>query len=368
MATKNKHILLVSSEFPPLPGGIGHHAYNLAQHISAENIGVSVIADQRTVTGQEERDFDGKLNFKVHRVALQRFRFIMYFTRIWLLFTHVKTADVVMASGKFSLWIVAFVSLFYKRNYVAVIHGTEVNFTHKTLKKAVERSLKRFAKVIAVSQYTKSLVAEVHPNIVVIPNGIDLKTLAAVSPERLDLKGSPKLITVGNVTARKGQLNVIKQLPELLKVYPDLHYYIVGLPTEKAAFLEVAEALGVAHHITFHGRASHQEFYNFLHSCDVFVMLSQHTTTGDVEGFGIALLEANYFGLACIGATGCGIADAIKDGYSGRLVSNTSSVQFIDALQDIMSHKDSYREQSKIWAHQYSWSSIIKTYLKAIYS
>lgn len=358
----------MSSEFPPLPGGIGQHAYNLAQYITAQKIGVSVITDQRRVLGTEEAVFDQTLDFKVYRVALKRFRLLMYFTRIWLLFKHIKTADVVLASGKFSLWIVAFVSLFYKRNYIAVIHGTEVNFSHKILKIAVERSLKRFTKVIAVSEYTKSLVAEVHPDIVVIPNGIDLKTLDGISPKRLDLKGSPKLLTVGNVTARKGQLHVIRQLPELLKVYPDLHYYIVGLPTEKAAFLKTAEALGVADHITFYGRATDEELYNFLYSCDVFVMLSQHTATGDVEGFGIALIEANYFGLPCIGATGCGIADAIKDGYSGRLVCNTSSAALVAALSAVLTPENHYKTQAQMWAAQHGWSTIIHTYLKVIYS
>ena len=43
---------------------------------------------------------------------------------------------------------------------------------------------------------------------------------------------APQLITVGNLTQRKGQHNMINALPELLKKYPDLHYHCVGIPTE----------------------------------------------------------------------------------------------------------------------------------------
>jgi len=368
LVKSNSHILIVSSEFPPLPGGIGNHAYHLAKHLQASKGGVAVIADQRTLSGQEEHDFDAQLAFNVHRVTLRRQRIIMYLRRIYLLFTHIKTSEVVLASGKFSLWIVAFASLFYQRQYIAIIHGSEVNFSQRILKMAVELSLKRFNKVIAVSKYTKQLVAEVHSDIVVIPNGIDLQPSETPNVSTVSLQGFPKLLTVGNVTERKGQLNVIKQLPELLKVYPDIHYYIVGLPTEKAAFLEVAERLGVATHVTFYGRATAEELQAFFKQSDVFVMLSAATASGDVEGFGIALIEANYFGLPCIGAKGCGIEDAIKDHFSGRLVTHNSSTALIAALQDILSHKTSYEAQAKIWAEEHGWDRIIQHYLKFMYS
>jgi phosphatidylinositol alpha-1,6-mannosyltransferase len=342
------------------------HAYHLAKHLEANAYAVAVIADERSDTGEEEQVFDGTLKFKVFRVAKQPLRLFMYVRRMVLLFSHIKTANVLIASGKFSLWSVAFGSLFFKRRTLAVIHGSEVNFKNMWLKKSVNASLKRFKTLIAVSHYTNHLVSKIHSNIVVIPNGIDIEGLQTYSAQKLPLTGTPKLVTVGNVTERKGQLNVIKQLPELLKHYPSLHYHCVGLPTQKAAFLEVVRALGVEDHVMFHGRVSYEQLRSFLKSSDIFVMLSSPTPTGDVEGFGIALLEANYFGLPCIGSKGCGIEDAIKEGASGRLIRYDDTDELLSAMQTILSDYEAYQSRSRAWAMQHSWQIIVKHYIEAI--
>ena len=149
-----KSILIVTSEFPPQPGGIGNHAYNLALYLSKNNYSVSVIADQRDVDNTEEQNFDAALPFNVNRISLKRFRAFMYFNRVVKTFKAFKHTDYVIATGKFSLWNVAFCSLFFKRHKMAVIHGTEVNFKSMILRKVIDLSLKRFDVIVAVSQYT----------------------------------------------------------------------------------------------------------------------------------------------------------------------------------------------------------------------
>ena len=47
MSAGQKHIVLLTSEFTPLPGGIGNHASNLAEYLSKNGYKVSVIADHR---------------------------------------------------------------------------------------------------------------------------------------------------------------------------------------------------------------------------------------------------------------------------------------------------------------------------------
>jgi len=248
---------LVTSEFPPQPGGIGNHAYNLAKHLQLNSFLVNVIADNRSFSGEAEHTFDAELKFSIHRIVRYSIRLLMYLKRLTTLFRLIKTSEVIFASGKFSLWIVAFSSLFYKRQCIAIIHGSEVNFNNTLLKTSIHWSLKRFSKVIAVSNFTKSLVSHLNlKDIVVIPNGFDAEKWNLDNNTILKLKGQPKLITVGNVTERKGQLNVIQLLPELIKVYPDLHYHCVGIPTQKDAFLKTANLLKVENYITFHGKVT----------------------------------------------------------------------------------------------------------------
>ena len=82
MSHRKKHVLVVTSEFPPQPGGIGRHAYNLAFYLTKENYEVSVLADQRSVEGIEESNFDSSLPFHVKRIKLNKFRWFMYINRL----------------------------------------------------------------------------------------------------------------------------------------------------------------------------------------------------------------------------------------------------------------------------------------------
>jgi len=214
LKTNSPNILIVTSEFPPQPGGIGNHTYNLARYLKRNDYDVTVITDQRSVSGEEEAHFDRTLMFNVYRIIRRKLRWLMYINRINLLFIHIQKSHVVIASGKFPLWIVAFSSLFYKRKFIAVIHGTEVNFKDTFLKFTISKALQRFSKIIAVSNHTKSLVSHLNlKSVVVIPNGFDNSKWKLEILIDEHLRGNPKLITVGNVTERKGQLIVIKQLP-----------------------------------------------------------------------------------------------------------------------------------------------------------
>ncbi|PWI31522.1 glycosyltransferase [Flavobacteriaceae bacterium LYZ1037] len=362
----NKNILIVTSEFPPQPGGIGYHAFNLAEQLQMHGYGVTVLADQRSKSGEEELGFDKSLAFQIKRVSWKSIRILMYLERLVLLFRLIKTNEVVLASGKFSLWMVAFVSLFYKKHYLAVIHGSEVNFKKYLLKKSIESALKRFSTIIAVSQYTQSLVSHLNLNTIVIPNGYDVKKWQTVVPVHGALQGYPQLMTVGNVTQRKGQLQVIKHLPQLLKIYPKIQYHCVGLPTEAKRFKQIAKDLGVAKHVVFHGRLEDTELQALLQVMDVFVMLSTETASGDVEGFGMALIEANALGIPSIGSKGCGIEDAILDGKSGCLVAHGNASEFQDALKNILEAHETYKIEAKKWADTHRWEDVIKTYIKII--
>src|SRR5690606_31963881 len=82
------------------------------------------------------------------------------------------------------------------------------------------------------------------------------------------------IITVGNVTSRKGQQNVIKALPEIKKQFPDVVYHIVGLPTQKQKFSDLAKELQVENSVVFHGALSNEELHKKLSESKIFFMLS----------------------------------------------------------------------------------------------
>lgn len=361
----NRKILIVTSEFPPQPGGIGNHAYNLATYLKANGCIVSVIADQRSENGTEEDYFDATLDFSVVRVKRYRWRFIMYLKRIILTFSAFKRATHVIATGKFSLWNVGFCSYFFKQKTMAIIHGTEVNFKLALLRKSIDFSLKRFDHIVAVSSYTKMLVSHLDKVVSVIPNGINVSEWNNTK-SKLSLQGAPVLTTVGRVSSRKGQLNVIRHLPELIKNFPNLHYHCVGIPTEADAFLGVAKSLNITSHVTFHGSVKDRRLKQMLEATDIFIMLSSESATGDVEGFGIAILEANAMGVPAIGSTECGIEDAIYPHQSGLLIDADDPNQLVSAVNEILGNMPKFRTEAKMWAQSHDWDVIVENYLKLL--
>lgn len=359
-------ILILTSEFPPQPGGIGNHAYNLAKGLQANGFEVEVVCDVRSVNGEKEREFDRNLTFEILRILRKKIIFFSYLNRIKTAFSLTSKNEIIICSGKFSLWLGAFLSFYFKRKFIAIIHGSEVKLSNIFLRRFTDYSLKRFDKIIAVSNYTKSLVSHLPlKNIEVISNGFDLEILGNSRDKNIPTP-IPILITVGNVTERKGQHNVIKALPILLKKYPDLKYHIVGIPTEKDKLEKLGLHLGVENAIVFFGKVTEEEKTELLQQADVFVMLSEETKKGDVEGFGIAILEANALGIPAIGALNCGIVDAIKDGVSGKLISNKDSAQLAEALETILSNYEAYSLQSKAWSQNFKWEYIILKYILII--
>ncbi|SDS68437.1 phosphatidylinositol alpha-1,6-mannosyltransferase [Formosa sp. Hel1_31_208] len=363
MSKEHQHIVIVTSEFPPQPGGIGNHAYNLALYLSKHGYCVEVISDQRSSKGEEELRFDKTLPFAVKRVKRYNWRIRMYMRRLVLTYRAFKSASCVIATGKFSLWNVGFFSMFSNRKTLAIIHGTEVNFKSVLLRKSVDIALRKFDQVIAVSNYTKDLVAYLNLNITVIPNGIQFSNWSMTRHMSTTIKGKPILTTVGRVSARKGQLNVIRHLPEIIKHYPEVHYHCIGIPTEANDFKLVAKTLQVQDHITFHGSVDDMVLKEMLSQTDIFVMLSSESSDGDVEGFGIAILEANALGVPVIGSLGCGIEDAIKVKSSGLLIAHDSAEEMVTAISEILHRDIQYQNEAKQWAEQHDWTHIIKSYM-----
>ena len=357
-------ILIVATEFPPGPGGIGSHAFSMARALCTKGYRVTVVAPADYVTKEEVVEFDSSQEFTIVRYdRLERFH---YLKRFRVAACHIKTN--VILSGQFALWIGLWLRLRYAKNkYIAILHGSEVRPSSLFDRIMTHLSIASMTKVVAVSSFTKSLIPEwtiKNKEVAIIPNGINPEEFGDEGG-KTELIGNPILLTVGNVTPRKGQHRVIKALPEILNRFPEAHYHIVGLPTYKDQFLQLAQSLGVEQAITFHGKIKRREdLYRFYRSSDVFMILSENQKDGDCEGFGIVVLEAGYFGLPSIGATGSGIVDAIDDGKSGYLVDGNDAKRICEALDKVMQNKDNLRKGAKAFANEHNWDIIINDIIK----
>lgn len=371
IVAKSRSVLIVVWEFPPGPGGIGQHAYSLALALSRGGMEVEIITSGDYASEVEIRQFDSdNRTLSIHRIRGSRP--ILYFKRlkgvVWRVLK--RKPSMVFLSGKAALWCCLMIKPFLPREskVYGFVHGSEIQISDPIVRKLTHCSMRRVDELVCVSNFTKSLLQRTVENpgsVSVLANGLSLSLLPTAEPDPLKAirdKGYPRLLTVGRISPRKGQFRVVKALPYLRTLWPDIHYHIVGLDYDKGALIALAKSLGVEDHITIHGTfPKRDELYRAYCSADVFIMLSQNQADGDVEGFGIAILEANYFGVPAIGSRGCGIEDAIQDDTNGYLVDGDNAKEIAEALHNCIT-KDSLRSGAKAWARKHDWDRLVSRF------
>jgi phosphatidylinositol alpha-1,6-mannosyltransferase len=346
---KRWDVVLISSEFPPGPGGIGTHTYHIAHCLHRLGLLVGVLCPKRGDAGKV-RDFDRKLPFPVIRFQA---RLKSWFSSIPRTVLAIKAClkwkpACLIASGRSGVLITHPVASLLGIPWVAIGHGGEFSMSDWVTRKAFHSAFRRADRFIAVSRFTQNLMLkiEVQPEkITVIPNGADADLFKPMSNcdalrRRLGILGKNVILTVGSVTERKAQDNVIRALPRVLKAKPDTVYLSVGSPLEAPEFSALAERLGVSEHVRFLGTVPSSELPSYYALSDVFILCSRIDSRGDNEGFGIALIEAGLMGKPVVGTRGCGIEDAIVDGKTGLLIDMDSPDQAADALIQVLSDKD----------------------------
>ena len=199
----------------------------------------------------------------------------------------------------------------------------------------------------------------------IIPNGVSFENRTDSNYES-KLIGSPLFLTVGSLTKRKGQKHFIKIMPKLLEKYPKSHYHCVGKPLLLSELKNLVKRLGIVDSISFHGIIDDLALESFYRQADIFIMLSENQPDGDVEGFGISILEANYFSTPAIGSDNCGISDAINK-KTGILVQFDSEEKIISAVDKIIENLESYSYEARKWAKLHSWQFIGDQYEKVLF-
>lgn len=151
---------------------------------------------------------------------------------------------------------------------------------------------------------------------------------------RYGLRGKRVLLSVGRLDPaerRKGQDQVIRALPGIIAVFPDVVYLIVGGGGDTPRLEALARELDVADHVAFAGTVAADELPQLYRLADLFVMPSTQ------EGFGIVFLEAAASGLRVVGGNADGSADALADGAIGTLIDPTDTAALVRAVTAALS-------------------------------
>jgi len=327
-----RRILIMSTEFPPGPGGISTYTYQTAAGLTNRGWQVVVLSTQDDATDEEIRAFNAAQPFRVVRLHRKRFALIEGLYRLGLLFHWWLRLrpQAGLALGERAVWLMGVLHTLTRLPWLAIGIANEFTVQERWVRALTRWSFNTARLSVAISDFTRRqmITIGIHPDpIRVIPCGADDSIYHVLEPQlpgefraRLGLEGKPLILTVGRVTARKGQEVVIRAMPHVLAAGLDAHYVMIGVPVEGDRMQALARELDVTGHVHLFGRADDQTVAAAYNACDVFVMTSRHTEDGDFEGFGIAAVEAALCGKPSVVSAGSGLAEAVVDGETAIVV------------------------------------------------
>jgi glycosyltransferase involved in cell wall biosynthesis len=145
-----------------------------------------------------------------------------------------------------------------------------------------------------------------------------------VAPKR---QGPPMVGSIGRLEPQKGMDVLIRAFAEV----EDANLLIVGDGSERGKLEELAREVGVSDRVRWIGWSDTPGRY--LAGLDVFVLPSRN------EGFPLAVLEALLAGVAVIASDVGSVAEAIRDGETGLLVSSEDRGALAAALRRLLADR-----------------------------
>ena len=170
---------------------------------------------------------------------------------------------------------------------------------------AVRAAMRGAARVTVCTEFMAALAAR-HAvrDAVVIPLGVPRPRdrNPPVRPE-----GPPwRLLHVASINPVKDHATLLRALVQVIAAGLDVHLDVVGEDTMQGAVRQLAEHLGVARHVTFHGFQPSDWLDAFYARAHLLVLSSRH------EAAGVVVLEAAAAGVPTVGTAVGYVADGAR--------------------------------------------------------
>lgn len=329
-------ILFVTLEYPPQVGGVAHFYQQLVEH--CPNDSVEVLTNEH----------DQLLNpwIKSWFVLWKKLRSNQY--------------DCVVVGHILPLGTVVWLlSLVLKFPYVVFTHGMDITVPQHIPRKRwlMQKILGHAKTILTISEYTKAqlvnlITSDQINKIKLLPPGPYI-TPQTITPDPSTLPNNlPEqfMLSVGRLVERKGFDITIQALAKL-PAHVKLDYVIAGTGPDLDRLRKLATANGVSQRVRIIPNVSHAAVAALYERCQFFIMPARLLANGDVEGFGIVVLEAATFGKPAIVSSMGGMPDTVRATVTGTIVDPNNIVEITAAIEHL-SVNVSWREQLGLAAKQ----------------
>jgi phosphatidyl-myo-inositol dimannoside synthase len=266
----------------------------------------------------------------------------------------------------------------------AIPVGRDITLDNPAYQWFVRRVLRRLDLILPISRATAetALVRGASPDRVhVVPCGVDLPELSVTTDRvaarqaligHLSQMGYPVaedallLLSVGRHQKRKGFYWFIDEVvPELPT---NAVYLLAGTGPMTVSIETVVREKGLEDRVHLLGQVSEDLLVKLYRGADLFIM-PNIPVPGDIEGFGVVMIEAGAAGLPVVAADLEGIRDVITPGENGRLVPAGNADAFVREIgryaDPILRRGESARSARHVRA-TFGWAGIADRHLRLI--
>lgn len=330
-----RRTLLVTLDYPPMRGGVANYYAQIVHLLPAANI---YVLD----------------NHHQELMASSRMIWPKWLKGLLSVAKYIREKNIeILAVGQLLpigtiVWIC---SRIFHIPYIVFTHGMDVTIPlsgHDSRRKLwlAQHILHDAAIVTTSNNYLRqellkqnlppSKIVVLTPAPVITPALLQSHDVRAFLYKQHKLQHRKIILSVGRLVRRKGFDSVLECLPELVRLFPQLLYVIVGEGKDREYLEDLARDYGVTRNVLFVGSCDDATLAAWYDCCDIFVMVSRALPNHDIEGFGIVYLEANSFGKPVVGGLSGGVRDAIIDGQTGFLVEPKNPMMICKALTTLL--------------------------------
>jgi phosphatidyl-myo-inositol dimannoside synthase len=342
--------LLVTNDFPPRAGGIQSYLQAFADRLPSDELVVYAPAWPGAA------EFDAGRGHPVHRHPSSLMLPLPGVARRAAALAGEYAATTVWfgASAPLALlgpWLRRAAGI---ERVVASSHGHEVGWS---MLAGARHALRRIGDdadaITTISRYTRGRVAAAfgpRAALEVVPSGVDAERFRPDPAARAELRrryglgAAPVVGCVSRLVPRKGQDALVRALPRVRAAVPDARLLLVGDGPYRDRLRRLVAAVGVAEHVVFTGAVPAAELPAHHNVADVFALPCRTRGGGlDVEGLGIALLEAAATGLPVVAGHSGGAPETVRDGHTGHVVDGRDVGALAAAVAGLLGDPDRAR-------------------------
>ena len=211
------------------------------------------------------------------------------------------------------------------------------------------------ARVVAVSQFTRSLAVQHYPvPVQVIFNGVDLK---ALDPGLICAGQPPRLVFAGRFMPQKNPLQVVRAL-DAVRDLPWTCAMLGDGPLRPAVQAEI-ERLGLGERFELPGWVSTDDVLRAFRASDILFMPSLS------EGLPVVGVQAAALGLALVVSRVGGWSDVVDEGRNGFMIDPQDVAGFAAVLRRLLSDPrelQAFRQESRALAARFDIEKIVAQY------